>query len=259
MRYWKSQVIQWHRRLGILVALVIVLSSVTGMALNHTTYFDLAKRSISAPWLLSWYGIKQSQELSFLLGQQWVTWRDGKVFFASQEVADLTEPAQTALYWSPYYLVASGRQMLLFSEEGLLIESIPLPQAVSYSHEPLRLAKEASGDLVLVQGEQYWQADEALLSWRAIDKPAQSLNSLSSETLAEPIQQELDRVQPVASISLERILLDVHSGRFFGKAGVWLMDILAMMLILLALTGLVLWRLRKKKKVRRPRHILSRS
>ena len=42
-------------------------------------------------------------------------------------------------------------------------------------------------------------------------------------------------------MSLERILLDSHSGRIFGTAGVIIYDILALAVGFLAISGLVLW------------------
>ena len=42
-------------------------------------------------------------------------------------------------------------------------------------------------------------------------------------------------------LSLQRLLLDMHSGRFFGSKGVWVYDLLALLVFLLAGSGLVLW------------------
>ncbi len=42
-------------------------------------------------------------------------------------------------------------------------------------------------------------------------------------------------------LSAERILLDVHSGRILGRYGPWLMDGAAILLLILAATGLIGW------------------
>ena len=42
-------------------------------------------------------------------------------------------------------------------------------------------------------------------------------------------------------LSLERLLLDFHSGRIFGPAGVVIYDLLALVLGFLAISGLVLF------------------
>jgi len=47
-------------------------------------------------------------------------------------------------------------------------------------------------------------------------------------------------------LPVERVLLDLHSGRFFGKIGPWLFDIAAALLILLSLTGSWIWLRRRR-------------
>jgi uncharacterized iron-regulated membrane protein len=45
---------------------------------------------------------------------------------------------------------------------------------------------------------------------------------------------------------VERVILDLHSGRFFGKLGPWLFDIAALLLILLSLSGAWIWLKRRR-------------
>ncbi|MFT5351416.1 MAG: hypothetical protein ACI9MF_002239 [Gammaproteobacteria bacterium] len=46
-------------------------------------------------------------------------------------------------------------------------------------------------------------------------------------------------------LSLERILLDLHSGRLLGNAGVFIVDLAALFFVFLALSGSWMW-LRKR-------------
>ena len=48
-------------------------------------------------------------------------------------------------------------------------------------------------------------------------------------------------------LTFERVLLDLHSGRIFGRAGPLVMDAAAVLFIALALTGFWMW-------LRRPPH-----
>jgi len=47
-------------------------------------------------------------------------------------------------------------------------------------------------------------------------------------------------------LPVERVLLDLHSGRFFGRFGPWIFDTIAVLLILLALSGTWIWLKRKR-------------
>ena len=56
-------------------------------------------------------------------------------------------------------------------------------------------------------------------------------------------------------LTLDKVVLDIHTGRFFGSAGEWLMDIAAIALLLLSASGLYMWyrkpeRKKKKKKAK---------
>jgi uncharacterized iron-regulated membrane protein len=42
-------------------------------------------------------------------------------------------------------------------------------------------------------------------------------------------------------LPLSRVLLDLHTGRVFGKIGVWLMALASIFLLALSLSGLVMW------------------
>ena len=46
-------------------------------------------------------------------------------------------------------------------------------------------------------------------------------------------------------ISYERIIVDMHTGRIFGVAGVSLIDIISIGIILLSITGFITWLKRK--------------
>ena len=46
-------------------------------------------------------------------------------------------------------------------------------------------------------------------------------------------------------INLERFLLDAHSGRVFGKYGIYVIDVAAILLLILSITGIWLWVVRR--------------
>lgn len=49
---------RWHRRLGIIAVLFIVVLSITGIMLNHNAQFGLNKNFINSAWLLKIYNIE---------------------------------------------------------------------------------------------------------------------------------------------------------------------------------------------------------
>ena len=77
----------------------------------------------------------------------------------------------------------------------------------------------------------------------------QPISWLRVETVA-PGKQFASRFG-AANLSWERWLQDLHSGRFFGPIGVWLMNLASFVFILLGFTGLVLWFTSRRVKARR--------
>ena len=47
----------WHRGMGALAALFLLMLAVTGILLNHTLDLKLAERHLDWPWLLEHYGV----------------------------------------------------------------------------------------------------------------------------------------------------------------------------------------------------------
>ena len=54
-------------------------------------------------------------------------------------------------------------------------------------------------------------------------------------------------------LTLERVLLDLHSGRIFGEYGTYIMDAAAVALLWLSCSGLWVW-WRRRMKLKKKRH-----
>jgi hypothetical protein len=61
------------------------------------------------------------------------------------------------------------------------------------------------------------------------------------EPLPAVLQPGLQAASVPASLNWQRLLQDLHAGRVFGWAGQWVMDLAALLLVVLALTGVVIW------------------
>ena len=83
-------------------------------------------------------------------------------------------------------------------------------------------------------------ASEDGLAWQALsEKESSATNRLvwaSEQALPKSLSASLTKsFSP--SLPLERIVLDLHSGRFFGSNGPLVMDTVALLLIILSLSG----------------------
>jgi hypothetical protein len=229
-----------HRWLGLGSIAFVLLLSVTGIALNHTGDLRLDQRFFQAPSLLDWYGIEAPPpESSFLAGSHRVSLIGSRVYFDRTELADDISELVGAVETPSYVAIATPTELYLVASDGSLVERI---------ETQLYLAANVTGlgtdgaTLVLKSEDEWFRTDENFLEFdlcleRDVAGVAWSVaTELPKEDLA--ILQELYRGR---GLSLERIVLDLHSGKILTRVGPILMDIVGGVFILLSLLGLAMW------------------
>ena len=71
----------------------------------------------------------------------------------------------------------------------------------------------------------------------------------TSSTLPDTLEDVLLRAHRGEGLPLERLVLDLHSGRILGKFGIWIVDIAVLSFLVMSLTGwLVLFKRRAIQK-----------
>lgn len=51
---------------------------------------------------------------------------------------------------------------------------------------------------------------------------------------------------PIHIITLEKVIIDIHNGKILGNIGKYILDSIAILLIIISITGFYLWRKRAK-------------
>jgi hypothetical protein len=202
----KNQILRalrpWHRRLGLLSALFMLLLALTGVAINHSQDFNLDIAQVKQGWLLDYYGITAPKTVT--------------VFH--------TEP----------------KLLYLFSAEGDVYETQGISTGLPANL--LALGKTAEG-IWLNTRQGPLMSDAQLLDWQAIAAP-ESLIWLAPTAIGQLNQETLNQVSLNARsghLTWERVMLDLHSGRLFGALTIWLWDLFALALLLVASSGVWIW------------------
>ena len=94
-------------------------------------------------------------------------------------------------------------------------------------------------------------ADEHILDWDVIFN--EDIQWTQQYTLSDDEIEELLVAYRGNGLKLERVILDLHSGRIFGSYGLYLMDAAAIALLWLSLSGLWVWSSRRRK-MRKKKH-----
>ena len=204
-----------HRWAGaVLVAFVLFLAT-TGIALNHSGDFGLDRKYVSWSWLLEAYGMGAPEPYA------------GKTLIGELVV------------------VGDGQRAHVLLTSGELVESIDLGSVLPGMIERVGGAVDRA---VLDSGGMLFRSDADI----TIFEPWAAGNASNVEWSPEvqpdaPGLEAIDAAWRGHGLTIERLLLDLHSGRILSLGGRLLLDVIALGLIALSISGLVLARRRNGK------------
>ena len=245
----KFTVFLWHRRIGLLAIVLVIILSITGIMLNHTDKLMLDSRYINNSWLLSWYGIEpQEQPVSFKVGENIVSSLDNKLFFNDTVVTELQQTMHGAMAGEQFIVVALESAIILLTLEGEFIEHVST--SISFT-DIQRLGMKYNRPVIETSDPLYYIADEHILDWDVISN--EGIEWTQQHTLSDQEREALLVSYRGNGLKLERVILDLHSGRIFGQYGVYVMDAAAIALLWLSFSGLWVWGSRRSK-MRQKRH-----
>jgi len=226
----------WHRWLGLALALPLTALAVTGILLNHTDGLRLDERHAQQPWLLDLYGIDPvAPKRGYAVGERWISQARETLLLDAETIGRLRTPRVAAMPLDGMIAVVARDHVRLILPDGRLVERAPLPE----EFVPVRDAAHTGDRLLLQTPLGHRMSDSALVEWRSYD--GDWPGSATPRPLPERLRHEIAQRLAAATLTWEKLVLDLHSGRLFGRYGPLFMDALAVVLIALAITGGVLW------------------
>ena len=228
-----------HRSFGAGAAIFVVFMVLTGLVINHSNDLGLDRQKVSASFLLNWYGLGRPESIdSFRVGNEWLSFAGSQLYLNDKPLITISDGVGATA--NGELLIAAGSdEVLLLDLEGSLIERIPWAPINNAPIESLGLHTGAT--VAVKSAGQVWVADADFLKWRLLEETTPGPNWSLPESAPDELQQEITQSYRGEGLNLERLLLDLHSGRFFGSVGVLVYDVLALALGFLSISGLVLW------------------
>ena len=239
----------WHRRSGLAAIVLVVILAVTGILLNHTEEFKLDNTYVDSPLLMSWYGLEpEAEPVSYAANGHRITQWGEQIFFDTHSIGHSEQQLKGAIKAEQFLVAAFDREVLLIAFDGELIERIPTGTSLGNTK---RLGIKYRRPVIESANALHYIADEHIIDWDIIanegiewSQPV-ALNAEQFDALHVAFRGK--------GLTLERVLLDLHSGRLFGQYGVYVMDAAALALLWLSGSGLWVWSSRLRK-LRRKRH-----
>jgi PepSY-associated TM region len=237
---------RWHARVGVAAMLYLPVLIFTGWALNHGDDLKLDGREITTPWLMSWYGIHAvAPSHGYALGKAHFAWSGEKWALGNKMLSAAQGEPTGAVESAGIYYIATSSTLYLFQEDGQLLDKL---EKLSLPAMPIVALGKADNRIVLkTPAAMYASADG--LSWGQVNVKNVAW-SAPHELPAGLKHQFAEMLAP--GLSLQRILLDIHSGRIFGRYGPLLVDFLGLAVLTLGMSGLwIYWRSVRQGRMRK--------
>jgi len=236
---------RWHRRLGVLAAFFVLVLSATGIVLNHTAELGLDRRFIDWPWVIKAYGDDSGNLPAFQLGEHWLTRAaNGRVYFDAQEVAPCSGKLVGAVVAGELLYAGCAEELLLITDSGELVESVNASTGLPV---PLQAVGLIESQIVVQAGGIWWLADLDLMDF---SHRAPAGGAVIRQLVPDQLPDAMRAKIPVPDqwLNWERLLLDLHSGRVFGRVGVLWVDGVGVLLVGLAVSGIAMWWLHRRRR-----------
>lgn len=228
---------EWHRYIGIVSAFFVIILSATGVVLNYNDTLELDNNHISNQWLLDHYNIGEFPITSYQSNKLLISHSSQYIFIDGKYVLQSDEALLGAIHTEEYIILATPISLILLDYAGNIIDEIS--QLTGLPEAPLGISKDQSGHPVVRGVNTYWKASPELTAWQPLRGPHPQWVA-PTETPLHIAKQIQDYVRS-HEITLERMLLDLHSGRLMGDFGKNIMSIAALLFIILAISGIIIW------------------
>ena len=225
--HWRLFILRWHRRIGLVLSIFLAWMLFTGVLLNHSDDLSLAKHDIANQSILSWYGISTSPDIA--IGSHKLTlstdglWLEQQNLGMCEQFLGITQQAEM-------FVVVCSDRILLLTAQAELIDQIDSLRGLS-THL-LAMSNHEQQIFVKDKLQIYLLNTDDL--------------SLTPQPHLPPLNW-LTPINPSARVSLERVLMDAHAGRFLGAWGKYMVDAFAIVLLALLFSGWFLAKRRHRK------------
>ncbi len=226
-----------HRLIGAVVAVFLIVLSVTGILLNHSHSLGLDKKSMSSPWILSHYQLGDLPDgVVYKTDKRIVSQYGEQLFVDTQAVMKTPHKLLGVVELENVLTLAFEDRLLLLTPEGEVIEWLRSESGVP---QQIQNVGQYHGEPVLQTVEGMWRSDFMLDRWEEITLPGvrwSAIGAMPANMLAE-----IDQYTRGEGVNAEQVILDIHNGRILGALGPWLLDLIALMILGLVFSGLWIW------------------
>lgn len=228
----------WHQRAGLAAFFFLAWLGISGIFLNEASDLGLNGIRISWPWLMAIYGLHAAPpQNGFIAGAHWLasashtTFLDGHALdgdLSPLGVASTSDGHQETVY------VATPNSVVLLTPKGGRVDELRDPPLPVTTVRALGTVVDHSNSIAVRDDAAAYQSSDGGETWTAVGPDKVHWSEL------QPLSNnQQDQLAPYSrpSVSVQQVLVDAHSGRLLGRYGTYLIDLVGLMALLLACSG----------------------
>lgn len=228
---------QLARLLLWLLAALILLQLATGLLLNHSKQLGLEQRYLTSDWLLSHYGVGMKEaDVAFLVDDKIISQFDTQLFVDASPVTHLERPLLGAITLDDVIVLATDQALVLLSREGEFLDRLHAEASIP---APIQNIGTYHGEPVLQARSGMWRSNFMLDVWEPLS--LQGVSWSRPYPMPDSVASELKTYFHGKGVSVRQVLMDWRNGDLLGPVGLWLNDILIIVLLLSSFVGLRVW------------------
>jgi len=236
-----SKLARLHRKLGLSVAVFLILFVGSGILLHHSETFELDSSYISTSFVLDYYGFDKAPTMQSVSAftpkkNSTLVQMDDKVYLDQQSILSFhnnTDRIVAAIDLPRHTVFATQQGVYIFDKTGALFDVLEVPF-------PVRNMGVIDQTIVIRGDKQHKVLSNNLLDWKEFEIAlhANSVHWSRPHMLQDDQLLVIWKLHRTQLLSWNRVIQDIHSGRIAGWVGNLLADIAAIALLLLAISGL---------------------
>jgi uncharacterized iron-regulated membrane protein len=237
-----------HRIIGVTCAFFTLILAITGLFLLRNETWKLAEHQPPASLVRYLYQLPKPEITGFNVADSWWSYSEQSLWLKKKlTLQNLSQPL--AISPKPFgTLIITSDEIIMLDHEQNLIDRMKLAQDIALSPPLTQFKIEA--EALFLQSKEGSLKSRDYLNWETTGPFSTSATTPTAKLPNELHAWIANQTLPT-SLSWERLLLDLHSGRILGSLGPWIMEISAWGLILLVITGLWLQAQRSRLKYQR--------
>ena len=221
-----------HRVTGVIVAIMLLIVSFTGIILNHAEDIDLDGYVPS--FFAGIYFKPANQVTGYVVNERYFYVLSEELYVDTSRVRYCGSQLGGVAAFEYGYQVLCDGSILWLDQDLNIVDWVTEAAGVPGD---LRSIANALEGVLAFDGNKTYLVDIETPAFATIDVEYPK---------STPVQVPAD-VLMAESVSWHKLILDFHSGRVFGALGKYASDLLALAFILMAITGLMIWGRRTKK------------